>query len=92
MATPADDEAGPTPPLTYGRRYGQRWRQCFLVFAAFGAIVIVIEHWSAMEWTAPKVSVLVLDAFVGGVADGLLFGSLVCLIVAIPRSGRDHVA
>ena len=91
MATPADPDAEPTPPLTYGRRYGRRWRGCFLVFAAIGAIAIVIEHWAAMQWTAPKVSVLVIDALVGAVADGLLFGSLVCLIVAIPRSRSDHV-
>jgi hypothetical protein len=32
---------------------------------------------------------LVLDGLVGGVGDGLLLGSLICFVVAVPRR-REH--
>jgi predicted histidine transporter YuiF (NhaC family) len=74
---------------TYWGRYKGRWRQCFVLMFALGFVVIVAERFDEVH-NATNAAALTLDALVGGVGDGLLVGSLVCLLVAIPR-GRDHV-
>jgi hypothetical protein len=83
---PDDDDAN----ATYWGRYKGRWRQCFVVLFVLGFIVIVVERLDEVH-NATNAAALTLNALVGGVGDGLLLGSIICLLVAIPR-GRDHVA
>jgi hypothetical protein len=74
--------------VTYGERYRARWRATFLVFVALGALLIGAQAVGHVAATPSKILVVALDMMVGGVADGLLFGSLICALVAIPRGRR----
>jgi hypothetical protein len=49
-----------------------------------GFIVIVVERIGEVH-NATNAAALTLNAVVGGVGDGLLLGSVICLLVAIPR-------
>jgi hypothetical protein len=91
------DAAGPPPEhdadaaanATYWGRYKGRWRQCFVVLFVLGFVVIVAERIDEVH-NVTNALALVLNALVGGVGDGLLLGSIICFVVAIPKS-RDHV-
>jgi predicted histidine transporter YuiF (NhaC family) len=87
----------PTPPdrtpddlgadATYWGRYKGRWRQCFVLMFVIGFVVITIERIGEVH-NATNAARLVLDALVGGVGDGLLLGSVLCLVAAIPKPRR----
>ena len=79
-ATPDDDGAD----ATYWGRYKGRWRQCFVLLFVIGFVVITIERVGEVH-NATNAARLVLDALVGGVGDGLLLGSVLCLLAAIPK-------
>jgi hypothetical protein len=74
---------------TYWGRYKGRWRQCFVVLFVIGFVVICAERLDEVH-NVTNALALVLDALVGGVGDGLLLGSVVSFVAAIPKS-RDHV-
>jgi hypothetical protein len=76
-------------PRTYWQRYGDRWKRSFYVLAAIGFVIVAAERVSDLNGLSSVVGLL-LHALVGAIADGLLFGSLICLVVAIPRS-RDTI-
>jgi predicted histidine transporter YuiF (NhaC family) len=78
----------PEPDATYWGRYRGRWRQCFLVLFGIGFVVVVAERLGEVH-NATNALRLVLDGLVGGVGDGLLLGSLICFVVAVPRR-REH--
>jgi hypothetical protein len=79
---------GSVCPVTYGERYRARWRATFLVFVALGALLIGAQAVGHVAASPSKILIVALDMMVGGVADGLLFGSLVCTFVAVPRGKR----
>ena len=88
---PEDDPRSQTAPdanATYWGRYKGRWRQCFVVMFVLGFILICAERADEVH-SATNLLALLLRAVVGGVGDGLLLGSLICLLVAIPR-GHEH--
>jgi hypothetical protein len=72
---------------TYWGRYKGRWRQCFLLMFVIGFIVITIERAGEVH-TPTNAARLALDALVGGVGDGLLLGSVLCFLAAIPQRRR----
>jgi len=72
---------------TYWGRYKGRWRQCFLLMFVIGFIVITIERAGEVH-TATNAARLALDALVGGVGDGLLLGSVLCFLAAVPQRRR----
>ena len=76
------------PDATYWGRYRGRWRQCFLVLFLIGFVVVVAERLGEVH-NAMNAARLVLDGLVGGVGDGLLLGSLICFVVALPRRRGD---
>jgi predicted histidine transporter YuiF (NhaC family) len=80
---PDDDHAD----ATYWGRYKGRWRQCFVLMFVIGFVVITIERFGEVH-NGTNAARLVLDALVGGVGDGLLLGSVLCLIAAIPKRRR----
>jgi predicted histidine transporter YuiF (NhaC family) len=88
-----DDRGMPDPVTdanaTYWGRYKGRWRQCFVVLFVIGFVVICAERLDEVH-SATHAIALVLRAVVGGIGDGLLLGSVICLLVAIPH-GREHV-
>jgi predicted histidine transporter YuiF (NhaC family) len=73
-----------TPDATYWGRYRGRWRQCFLVLAAIGFVVVVAQRLGEVHNVTNALR-LGLDGLVGGIGDGLLLGSLICFVVAVPR-------
>jgi hypothetical protein len=89
----------PTPPggtpddasadATYWGRYTGRWRQCFVLLFVIGFVVITIER-AGQVHSATNAARLVLDALVGGIGDGLLLGSIVCLLAAVPKRRPDR--
>jgi hypothetical protein len=72
---------------TYWGRYEGRWRQCFLLMFVIGFVVITIERIGEVH-NVTNAARLLLDAFVGGIGDGLLLGSIICFAAAIPK--RRH--
>ena len=46
--------------------------------------MVVVERLGEVH-NATNAARLVLDGVVGGVGDGLLLGSLICFVVALPR-------
>jgi hypothetical protein len=83
--TPSDgtpDDA--SADATYWGRYKGRWRQCFVLLFVIGFVVITIERAGEVH-SATNAARLVLDALVGGIGDGLLLGSIVCLLAAVPK-------
>jgi hypothetical protein len=88
-AVPPEHEAATAANATYWGRYKGRWRQCFLVLFVVGFLVVGAERLHEVH-NITNALALTLNAVVGGVGDGLLLGSVICLLVAIPKS-RDHV-
>lgn len=84
-----DGTERPDPNATYWGRYKGRWRQCFLVLFVLGFLLAGVERIDEVH-NPTNLAALALRAVVGGVGDGLLIGSIVCFLVAIPR-GREHV-
>jgi hypothetical protein len=80
---PADQSTDPNS--TYWGRYKGRWRQCFLALFALGFVLVVVGRLDEVH-NATNLIALAFAAFVGGIGDGLLVGSIVCFLVAIPRS------
>jgi hypothetical protein len=79
-----DFDLDSAPDVTYWGRYRGRWRQCFLVLFAIGFVVVAAERLGEVHNVTNALR-LALDGLVGGVGDGLLLGSLICFVVAIPR-------
>jgi hypothetical protein len=86
---PPEHEPEAAANATYWGRYKGRWRQCFVVFFVIGFVVICAERLDEVH-NVTNALALGLNALVGGVGDGLLLGSIICFVVAIPKS-RDHV-
>jgi hypothetical protein len=78
--TPDDFDAD----ATYWGRYKGRWRQCFVLLFVIGFVVITIERAGEVH-SAKNAARLVLDALVGGIGDGLLLGSILCFLAAVPK-------
>jgi hypothetical protein len=83
------DAEAEAAPRSYWQRYGDRWKRSFYVLAAIGAVVVAVERIPDLNGPSSVVGLLT-HVLVGAIADGLLFGSLVCLVIAIPRS-RDTI-
>jgi len=74
---------------TYWGRYKGRWRLCFVLLFVLGFVVITIERAGEVH-SATNAARLVLDALVGGVGDGLLLGSILCFLAAVPKRRPDR--
>jgi hypothetical protein len=86
---PSEHESEAAANAMYWGRYKGRWRQCFLVLFVIGFVVVGAERIDEVH-SVTNALALVLNALVGGVGDGLLLGSIICFVVAIPKS-RDQV-